>query len=71
VTNDDRQRHVRALAIDALRRRGANVRPGPDDAPGDDHLIDQAGAQMVCFYHSCAYFAYSHHSQLCLGVGLD
>ena len=34
---------MRDLAIDALRRRGANVRPGPDDAPGDDHLIDQAG----------------------------
>jgi hypothetical protein len=44
MSNPNRQQHVRELAIAALRKRGANVRPGPDDAPGDDHLIDQDGS---------------------------
>ncbi|OHV04971.1 hypothetical protein [Mycobacterium talmoniae] len=43
--DQDRQRLVRQLAVEALRRRGVQVRPAPEDVLGDDWLVGQDGYQ--------------------------
>ena len=43
TTDSDRHRFVRALAIEDLARRGADVRSADHDSPGDDRLVDDAG----------------------------
>ncbi|MEV0670096.1 hypothetical protein [Mycobacterium sp. NPDC050441] len=55
-TDADRQRFVRALTVEELRRRGVSVQPAPQDAPGDDWLIGDDGHQyrLDALQRTCA-----------------